>query len=304
MRRQRRVRTRVPSNLSHFQRFSACFLVSAAHYENFPVASFLLPRATRAAVLAIYRFARAADDIADEGDASPAERLAALDRYDQALDAIATGRRPTDAPFAELADAIARHALPVALFRGLLSAFRQDVTTHRYSTLSTLLDYCRRSANPIGRLLLLLHRRDTPENAAHSDAICSALQLVNFWQDIAVDWSKGRMYLPQEDLARFGVAEAQIAENRCDEKWHALMAFETTRARAMLESGRPLVQALPWRAGLELAGVLAGAHRILDRIDAVDGDVFRHRPQLRRIDWPVVAWRALVPGSLTVSRAT
>lgn len=278
--------------------------MSAAHYENFPVASFLLPRATRAAVLAIYRFARAADDIADEGDASPAERLAALDRYDQALDAIATGRRPTDAPFAELADAIARHALPVALFRGLLSAFRQDVTTHRYSTLSTLLDYCRRSANPIGRLLLLLHRRDTPENATHSDAICSALQLVNFWQDVAVDWSKGRMYLPQEDLARFGVAEAQIAENRCDEKWHALMAFETTRARAMLESGRPLVQALPWRAGLELAGVLAGAHRILDRIDAVDGDVFRHRPQLRRIDWPVVAWRALVPGSLTVSRTT
>jgi squalene synthase HpnC len=278
--------------------------VSAAHYENFPVASFLLPRATRAAVLAIYHFARAADDIADEGDASPAERLAALDRYDQALDAIATGRRPTDAPFADLADAIARHALPLALFRGLLSAFRQDVTTHRYSTFSTLLDYCRRSANPIGRLLLHLHRRDTPENGTSSDAICSALQLVNFWQDVAVDWSKGRMYLPQEDLARFGVAETQIAENRCDDKWRALMAFETARARAMLESGRPLVQALPWRAGLELAGVLAGANRILDRIDAVDGDVFRHRPQLRRIDWPVVAWRALVPRSLTVSRAT
>ena len=278
--------------------------MSAAHYENFPVASFLLPRATRAAVLAIYRFARAADDIADEGDASPAERLAALDRYDQALDAIATGRRPTDAPFADLADAIARHALPVALFRGLLSAFRQDVTTRRYSTASTLLDYCRRSANPIGRLLLHLHRRDTPENGTHSDAICSALQLVNFWQDVAVDWSKGRMYLPQEDLARFGVAEAQIAESRCDEKWRALMAYETTRARAMLESGRPLVQALPWRPGLELAGVLAGAHRILDRIDAVDGDVFRHRPHLRQIDWAVVAWRALVPGPLTVSRAT
>ena len=285
-----------------FPRFSAHFFVSADHYENFPVASFLLPRAMRAAVLAIYRFARAAYDIADEGDASPAQRLSALDRFDQVLDAIANGRQPADAQFADLADAIAQHALPLPPFRGLLSAFRQDVTTHRYSTFGTLLDYCRRSANPIGRLLLYLHRRDTPENGAYSDAICSALQLVNFWQDIAVDWAKGRVYLPQEDLARFGVAEAQIAENNCDPKWRALMAFETARARAMLESGRPLVRALPWRAGLELAGVLAGGHRILDRIDAVHGDVFGHRPQLRRIDWPVVAWRALVASPVPVSR--
>lgn len=276
--------------------------MSAAHYENFPVASFLLPRVMRAAVLAIYRFARAADDIADEGAASPTERLTALDRFDQMLDAIAAGQRPADPPFAELADAIARHSLPLALFRGLLSAFRQDITTHRYSTFSSLQDYCRRSANPIGRLLLHLNRGATPQNEANSDAICSALQLINFWQDVAVDWRKGRVYLPQEDLARFGVAEMQIAQGRCDERWHALMAFETARSRAMLESGRPLVQALPWRAGLELAGVLAGGHRILDRIDAVQGDVFRHRPELRRIDWPFVAWRALFPRHVIASR--
>jgi len=290
--------------LSRFHRFSPGSFVSAAHYENFPVASFLLPRATRQAVLAIYRFARAADDIADEGGKTPAERLADLGAFERALDGIAAGRRPTDAPFASLADAIARHALPVPLFRDLLSAFRQDVTIHRYPTIAALLDYCRRSANPSGRLLLHLYRRDTPENVSHSDAICSALQLVNFWQDVAVDWKKGRVYLPQEDLARFAVVEAQIRENRCDERWRALMAFETARARAMLESGRPLVRALPCRAGLELAGVIAGGHRILDRIDAVHGDVFRHRPQLRRIDWPVVAWRALVSRPAHLQRAT
>jgi len=269
-------------------------LVSAAHYENFPVASFLLPRPMRAAVLAIYRFARAADDIADEGDASPADRLAALDRFERDLDAIAAGRRPVDPAFTDLADAFTRHALPLAPLRGLLSAFRQDVTTKRYPTFGALLDYCRRSANPIGRLLLHLYRRDTPENATQSDAICTALQLVNFWQDIAVDWSKGRIYLPQEDLTRFGVAETQIAKNECDDGWRALMTFEVARARTMLESGRPLAASMPWRAGLELAGVVAGGLRILDRIDAVHGDIFRHRPQLGRLDWLRVACHALL----------
>jgi squalene synthase HpnC len=269
--------------------------VSAAHYENFPVASFLLPRAQRDAVLAIYRFARAADDIADEGEAPPATRLAELDRFERALDAIAAGRPPQEAPFAALAAAIARHALPVALFRDLLSAFRQDVLTHRYASEAALLDYCRRSANPIGRLLLHLHRRSGPAEVVWSDGICTALQLANFWQDVALDRAKGRIYLPLEDLARFGVAETQIDEARCDDAWRALMAFETARTRALLESGRPLVRALPWRPGLELAGVLAGGHRILDRIDAVGGDVFRHRPRLSATDWARVACQALAP---------
>jgi squalene synthase HpnC len=276
--------------------------VSAAHYENFPVASFLLSREIRAAVLAIYRFARAADDIADEGDAAAPERLAALDRFERALDAIAAGKEPTEAPFADLAAAMRRHELPAAPFRELLSAFRQDVTVPRYATIATLLDYCRRSANPIGRLLLHLHRSATPENAQHSDAICTGLQLVNFWQDIAPDWQKGRVYLPQEDLARFGVREEQIGESRCDDGWRALIAFETARTRAMLESGRPLVSALPWRAGTELSGVLAGGLRILDRIDATGGDVFRYRPELRRFDWAWVAWQALFPSRQVASR--
>jgi len=269
--------------------------VSASHYENFPVASFLLPRRLRAAVLAIYRFARAADDIADEGDAPPAARLAALDRYERALDDIAAGRPPAEPPFAELAAAIDRHALPLALLRDLLSAFRQDVTTARYASFADLADYCRRSANPIGRLLLHLYGTTGAADLARSDAICTALQLVNFWQDIAVDWRKNRVYLPQEDLARFGVTESQVANARCDGGWRALLAFETGRARALLVSGRPLVRALPWRPGLELRGVLAGGHRILERIDAAGGDVFRRRPQLARRDWMIVSCHALFP---------
>lgn len=269
--------------------------MSVAHYENFPVASFLLPRSLRPAVVAIYRFARTADDLADEGDAPATDRLAALDGLGRSLDAIAAGEPIPEPPFQDIAAAVVRHELPLDLFRDLLSAFRQDVTTHRYAGYGDLLDYCRRSANPIGRLLLQLYRAATPANNQHSDAICTALQLVNFWQDIAIDWRKGRLYLPQEDLARFGVAEAQIAEGGGDGAWRALLAFETARTRALLESGRPLTRALPWRLALELRGVLAGGHRILDGIDAVEGDVFRRRPQLRRIDWALVACHALFP---------
>lgn len=271
------------------------FRVSAPHYENFPVASLVVTRQLRPAILAIYRFARAADDLADEGDATPAERLAALDRYERALDAIATGTTPNEAPFPALAAAIARHRLPLAPFRDLLSAFRQDVTITRYASFAAVLDYCRRSANPVGRLLLTLYGTAGEASLRASDAICSALQLINFWQDIAADWRRGRVYLPQEDLARFDVTEAQIAAARCDEAWRALLAFETARARTMLESGRTLTRELPWRAGLELAGVLAGGHRILDAIDAAGGDVFRQRPQLAGVDWIAIAWQAIFP---------
>jgi len=269
--------------------------VSVAHYENFPVASLLVPRSLRPAVVAIYRFARAADDVADEGEATPADRLAELARFEQALDVIAAGSLPRESLFAELGAVVATHRLPIDLLRDLLSAFRQDLMTQRYSTHAALVDYCRRSANPIGRLLLHLYGVATPVNLERSDAICTALQLINFWQDVALDWSKGRVYLPQEDLARFGVDERQIAEGRCDAGWHALMAFETRRTRSLLEAGRPLVRELPWRLGLELSGVLAGGHRILDGIEAAGGDVFRRRPRLHRMDWAIVAARALFP---------
>ena len=267
--------------------------VSVAHYENFPVASRLVPASLRAAVVAIYRFARAADDIADEGTDPPVARLAQLDAYATMLDRIERGEVPAADPFVELAAAIDRHALPLRPFHDLLSAFRQDVIKPRYASFDEVLDYCTRSANPIGRLLLHLYHIQEAENLRHADAICTGLQLTNFWQDIALDWRKGRVYLPGEDLDRFGVSEAQIAESRCDERWSQLLEFEVARARALLEAGRPLTRALPLRLGLELKFILAGGLRILSAIDAVRGDIFQRRPQLRRRDWVAMSAAAL-----------
>lgn len=269
--------------------------MSVGHYENFPVASRLVPARLRGAVVALYRFARAADDLADEGDAPPEARLAALAAYDRALAEIAAGGTPADPPFPELAVAVRAHGLPLAPMHDLVSAFRQDVSVARYASYADLLDYCRRSANPVGRLLLALYRAESPGNATASDAICTGLQLTNFWQDVAADWDRGRVYVPQEDLARFGVSEDAIRTRRADDRWRALMAFETARARALLQAGRPLVRALPFRLGLELSAVIEGGLRILARIDRVGGDVFARRPVLTTRDWCAVAYHAVVP---------
>jgi len=268
--------------------------VSVAHYENFPVASRLVPGALRPAVVAIYRFARAADDIVDEGDAATAVRLAELDAFAAELDRIERGETTTEAPFAALESAIARHDLPLRPFRDLLSAFRQDVVKQRYASYAEVLDYCMRSANPIGRLLLHLYDVRDAESRGHADAICTGLQLTNFWQDIAIDWRKGRLYIPAEDLVRFSVEEAQIDAGRCDERWTRLLAFEVERARALLVGGRTLTRALPLRLALELKLVVAGGLRILYAIDTVQGDVFRRRPQLGALDWLAVAAPALL----------
>ena len=265
------------------------------HYENFPVASRLVPARLRPAVIAVYRFARCADDLADEGDAAPGARLAALEVFARALDAIERGETPALAPFPALADAIRTHRLPMAPFHDLLSAFSQDVTTTRYATFLDLADYCRRSANPVGRLMLALYGVGGQANERASDSICTGLQLANFWQDIAIDWNKGRLYVPLEDLQRFGIGESQIASGRVDADWRALMAFQTARARARLDTGRPLLRALPWRLRLEIGAVIAGGRRILARIDGVGGDIFRRRPVLGPVDWLAVALRTLAP---------
>jgi squalene synthase HpnC len=278
------------------------------HYENFPVASWLLPARLRAPIEAIYGFARGADDIADEGDASDAERLAGLARYSQALDAIEANAPPPPG-FERIAAAAREWHLPIGLLRDLLDAFRQDVTTKRYATYAALLDYCRRSANPVGRLVLHVFearirgrtpnsiRGTSPNSAFWSDAICTSLQLINFWQDVALDWRKGRVYIPLEDLARFGVVEADIAAGVADERWCALMAFECERARALLGSGAPLGERLAGRLGLEIRATIEGGARILDRIDAVRGDVFRHRPTLGAYDAIAILVRALARSS-------
>jgi len=264
------------------------------HYENFPVASLLLPRRLREPVEAIYAFARSADDIADEGEAPAVVRLARLNDYRRELLAIEQGRTPADPMFARLARNIRAHRLPIQLFRDLLDAFQQDVGKTRYADFPELLDYCRRSANPVGRLVLALYKADSPDTVRLSDHICTSLQLINFWQDVAIDWRKNRVYLPQSDLADFGIGEAHIAEGRVDDAWRALLAFQVQRARAMMFAGAPLARRLPGRLGWELRLVVQGGLRILEKIDGVGYDVFRRRPTLTKADWPAMAWRALV----------
>ncbi|HEY1044673.1 MAG TPA: squalene synthase HpnC [Telluria sp.] len=263
------------------------------HYENFPVASFLLPRRLVPAVEAIYAFARSADDIADEGDAAPDERLAGLEAYRSKLDLIAAGGTPSDPLFARLAQVVATHRLPLKPMRDLLSAFSQDIETTRYQTYQELCGYCARSANPVGLLMLKLYGADDARSEVDSNAICTALQLINFLQDVAIDWEKKRIYLPLEDLARFGVSEADIAQGRTGEAWGALMAFEVERARALMLSGAPLAARLPGRIGWELRIVVQGGLRILERIERAGYDVFRHRPVLGPRDWAAIGWRAL-----------
>lgn len=266
------------------------------HYENFPVASLLLPRALREPVEAIYAFARSADDIADEGDAAPVVRLARLNDYRRELLAIEQGKTPADPMFARLARNIRDFSLPVQLFRDLLDAFQQDVGKTRYADFAELLDYCRRSANPVGRLLLVLYRADTAENLTLSDRICTSLQLINFWQDVAIDWQKNRIYLPQTDLATFGVSEAHLRSGLVDGAWSQLMAFQVDRARAMMRAGAPLALRLPGRMGWELRLVVQGGLRILEKIEAARFDVFSRRPSLGKSDALRMAWRALFPG--------
>jgi phytoene synthase len=267
--------------------------MSVDHYENFPVASWLLPRRLREPVGAIYAFARSADDIADEGELNPAERLQQLDAYRGELDDIRSGSPTHDPMFLRLRQAIASQELPLQPFSDLLDAFSQDVVKTRYADFAELMAYCRRSADPVGRLLLRLYRADSPQQLAWSDSICSALQLINHWQDVNLDWRKGRVYLPQEDLRRFSVTEAQIGSAVVNANWCSLMRFQVERARAMMLAGSPLGRSLPGRIGMDLRLIIAGGLRILEKIEAVSYDVFRRRPVLKPVDWPLLAWRAV-----------
>jgi phytoene synthase len=267
--------------------------MAVTHYENFPVASLLLPPRFRDPIALVYRFARTADDFADEGDDAPEIRLARLASYRSQLAGIGGGITPEDPLFKGIAGMVREHHLPLQLFGDLLDAFAQDVVKSRYASFPEVLDYCRRSANPVGRLLLHLFGCATPDNLAASDSVCSALQLVNFWQDVEIDYAKGRIYLPQDEMQRYGVTERHIRERRCDGAWRALIAFQAGRARAMLLAGAPLGRALPGRIGLEIRATVQGGLRILEKLERAQGDIFRRRPVLRWFDWPLLLARAL-----------
>ena len=277
----------------------AASATAGKHYENFPVASWLCPAHLRAPIAAIYAFARTADDIADEGSASAAQRLTDLADYRQALHACAGGQAVGGrwaAVFAPLQSVMQQYALPPALLLDLLSAFEQDVRMtaagSTYADPAALLDYCRRSANPVGRLLLHLYGVQDALSLERSDAICSALQLINFWQDLSVDLPRARHYVTDADCQRFGVSRADLAQQRRSPASDALILHCADAARQRMLQGAPLAKRLPGRAGWELRLVVQGGLRILDKVQALQGASLLQRPKLHRADWALLLWRA------------
>ncbi len=269
-----------------------CLGLARWHYENFPVASHALPASLRGPVAALYAFARSADDFADEGNDPPEVRRARLDDYRARLGALARGETPDDPIFVALADVHRRFDLPLAPLHDLLDAFSQDIDKHRYANHTEVLDYCRRSAAPVGRMILHLHGLADDDNLACSDQLCSAFQLVNFLQDLEQDWREhGRIYLPQDEMALHSVTEAHFRERRTDEAMLALVAQQVARIRRLLAAGAPLAWRMPGRAGLEGRMILFGVTRIADRIAQERRDVFR-RPRLGRRDWLWITLRA------------
>ena len=285
--------------------YAACERDARTHYENFPVASVLVPRRMRPHVAAVYAFARAADDFADEGERSVEERHRLLDGWLRRLEGAATsdGPGPTaregeplhaNEIFTALGATIRTFALPLAPFLDLLSAFRQDITTNRYETWPDLLDYCRRSANPVGRLVLRLANRSDGVLDAASDNLCTALQLTNFLQDVTIDAGRGRIYIPREELTAHGARESDVLHGVMTPEWRAALAASAARTRLMFASGRAVCDDMEGRLRYELRATWLGGVRILDRLRAIDFDVCRARPSLSIADAPWFLWRMLV----------
>ena len=268
--------------------YQHCLRIVQGHYENFPVASLLLPKDLRYAIAVIYAFARTADDYADEGELSEQQRLDYLETYSNNLDALQHGEPDNDI-FVALKHVIVTHQLPAQLFHDLLSAFKQDVTKKRYQSFNEVLDYCRRSANPVGRLLLHLLKQATPQNLQYSDAICSSLQLINFLQDIAQDYDEnGRIYLPLDEMQQFGVNEQQIATRQSTDAMRAFINQQTQRAKTMILDGAPLGNRIHGRFGLQLRMMINGGLQVLNLLENQTQSVFT-RPRLKTMDWLKIA---------------
>ncbi|MEE9330710.1 MAG: squalene synthase HpnC [Methylophilaceae bacterium] len=268
------------------------------HYENFPVASLVLPKHLRHPVALIYNFARQADDFADEGNYKPEHRLAMLKGFKKQLDMIKTGEKSNSAFFVEFGAMIRKEKLPLQPFYDLLNAFSQDVTKAEYANFDEVLDYCDRSANPIGILLLHLFDKVTPENLVYSNNVCTALQLINFYQDIAIDFDstyhEKRIYLCQDEMEQYDINEAQIATQHINLHWERFMMFNIERAEAMLKAGKPLEDILPGRMGLEMRMIIGGGEQIIYKLKKVRGDIFKHRPTLKAWDWPLILLKTLL----------
>jgi len=275
--------------------YAYCERLVRSHYENFPVASRLLPAQMRPHVAAIYAFARIADDMADEGNRPDAARIDDLFNWGVRLDRAIGPGSPDAGPHGEVFVAL-RHSipacqLPVQLFHDLLSAFRQDVIVKRYETWEDLLDYCRRSANPVGRLVLRVagHRHDQLDAA--SDAVCTALQLTNFWQDLRIDWDRGRLYLPASVWRATGATEEGLDAERFPDEWRSAVLDAVEYTRSLFVRGRPVCDGVEGRLKYELRATWLGGTRILDKLEAARFDPFAQRPKLSWTDAPLILWR-------------
>jgi squalene synthase HpnC len=283
--------------------YEACTKLARAHYENFPVGR-LVPKEMQPHVHAVYAFARYADDLADEGYAgsakaqgardvmTPEERLAALDEWERQL-CSPPGTPGLHFIFIALHETIRELNLPLSLFTDLLSAFKQDVVKRRYANFPEVLDYCRRSANPVGRLVLLLHGKREEELHLLADHICTGLQLANFWQDVGVDLEKDRMYLPEDDRKKYGVTEEALFARRADDNYRKLLAFEVARTQEIFDHGAPLTKKLRGLLRLEIRLTWLGGTKILRKIEALDYDTLNHRPTVGKADMAVLFLKAL-----------
>lgn len=273
--------------------------IARRHYENFPVASWLLPADSRPHIAAVYAFARTADDFADEGHRSPEARLVLLDEWQARLDRAVHGEVDDDGSeaahiFRALRQTIRSHNIDPSLLGDLLSAFRQDVTVKRYETWTDLFDYCRRSANPIGRLVLAICGYRGEALARASDDVCTALQLTNFWQDLERDWTKGRLYVPLEVAKHAGAIPGDFDRRHMSPEWRSALRRAAEKTRELFAEGRAVADAVRGRLKWELRATWLGGMRILERLDAVDYDVFRFRPELRWTDATLIGWRMIV----------
>jgi phytoene synthase len=271
--------------------FKFCQDLAERHYENFPVASKLLPRRTRKHVAVLYAFARIADDFSDEAEYEGV-RKERLESWRSQLWAV--GERPATHPvFLAMAVSLKELDLPKQPFDDLLSAFLQDVDKRRYANFDEVLDYCRRSANPVGRIVLMIHGYRDEQRFAQSDAICTALQLANFWQDVAVDLKKDRIYIPQDDFKEFGYSEADLRMGVVNERFRNLMKHEWKRTRSLFEEGSPLWKSLRWPLSYEIKLTWAGGNEILRKIQRIGFDTLHQRPVLTKLDWFGLAAKAL-----------
>jgi hydroxysqualene synthase len=277
--------------------YEYCGRIARSHYENFPVASFLLPPVMRPHIAAVYAFARTADDFADEEDRTPDERYHLLQDWRELLWQSVESGRSSGPPYSPLFKALGHTIrvcnLPVGLFEDLLSAFRQDVATTRYDSWDQLLDYCRRSANPIGRLVLRIAGYVGAEVERGSDCVCTALQLTNFWQDLAIDWRRGRLYVPGSEWRVAGAVEADLDAERITLAWRDALTVVALRTRQLFDEGRSVCDLVDGRLRFELRVTWLGGRLVLDRLTDVGFDVFSARPRIGRRDAVTLAWRAL-----------